>query len=95
VVLQVVQTTFVEFAAQVVMILRVYALAQNKTLIYVLSAHAAAQFGLGLFLCLVSHHGLDFSASGSLLSQFTMYLLQRWSSQRSPSRCSIVSELLL
>ena len=77
VVVQVVQTTFVEVIAQVVMILRVHALAQNKPIVFGLSALAVVQFGVGLYLSVASHHGLEFSASGSLLSKLNIHFLQQ------------------
>ncbi|KAF9653824.1 hypothetical protein BDM02DRAFT_3182271 [Thelephora ganbajun] len=60
VVIQVVQTTFVELVAQVVMTLRVYALSQrNKYILGVLSIHVVGQFGLGLYLSAFSDHALE------------------------------------
>lgn len=59
VVIQVVQTTFVELVAQVVMTLRVYALSQrNKYILGALSIHIVGQFGLGLYISAFSDHGL-------------------------------------
>lgn len=61
VIIQVVQTTFVELIAQVVMTLRVYALSQrNNYVLAMLAIHVAGQFGLGLYLSAVSHHGSEF-----------------------------------
>lgn len=60
VVIQVVQTAFVELIAQVFMTLRVYALSrQNKYIRGALSVHVVAQFGLGLYLSVFSGHGLQ------------------------------------
>jgi len=60
VVIQVVQTTFVELIAQVVMTLRVYALSQkNKYILSALVTHIVGQFGLGLYLSAVSNHALE------------------------------------
>lgn len=56
-VIQVVQTTFVELVAQVVMTLRVYAMSQNKYIYGALAIHVVGQFGLGLYLSVVSHYG--------------------------------------
>jgi hypothetical protein len=59
VIIQVVQTTFVELVAQVIMTLRVYALSQRNRYIFgALSIHVVAQFGLGLYLSAFSDHGL-------------------------------------
>ena len=69
VVIQVVQTTFVELVAQVIMTLRVYALSQrNKYILGVLSVYVVGQFGLGLYLSAFSDHGLRSSSFGFVLS---------------------------
>ena len=58
VVIQVVQTTFVELIAQVIMTLRVYALSQrNRYILGALSTHVVGQFGMGLYLSAFSDHG--------------------------------------
>lgn len=69
VIIQVVQTTFVELVAQVVMTLRVYALSQrNIYILGALSIHVVCQFGLGLYLSAFSDHGLWPLSSGSVPS---------------------------
>ena len=64
-----VQTTFVELVAQVVMTLRVYALSRrNKYILRALSVYVVGQFGLGLYLSAFSDHGLRSPLFGSVPS---------------------------
>jgi len=64
VVIQVVQTAFVELVAQVIMTLRVYALShRNRYILGALSIHVAGQFGLALYLSAFADHGSQSSCS--------------------------------
>ena len=69
VVIQVVQTTFVELIAQVIMTLRVYALSRrNIYILGALSIHVVGQFGMGLYLSVFSGHGSQPPPSDSVPS---------------------------
>ena len=76
VVIQVVQTTFVELVAQIIMTLRVYALSQrNRYILGALSIHIVGQFGLGLYLSAFSDHGLQSLSFGFVPSCLTTCFL--------------------